>query len=197
MELSAKENYYILTGSIIPRPVAFVTTLSKEGVINGAPFSYFSIVASDPPMVSISVQRSDGNMKDTARNAIDMKEFVVHISDESYIHKINETAKELPYNESEIEYTGLTSVPSTVVAVPGVKEASIRMECVMEKYIPLGATEENPACELLIGRIVQYHIHDELFQEGRIDPKKLLPVSRLAGNNYEKLGEIFELKRPK
>lgn len=194
--LPERENYKFLTGSIIPRPVAFVTTLSAEGILNAAPFSYFNIVTANPPMISISVQRADGRMKDTARNAIQQKEFVVHIGDEQYVEEMNATAKPLPPNESEVEYAKLTPVASSKIKVPGVKEASIRMECVLEKAIPLGGTEDNPACELLIGRVVQYHIRDDLYENGRINAEGLHPVSRLAGNSYSKLGERFEIVRP-
>ncbi|SFD48117.1 NADH-FMN oxidoreductase RutF, flavin reductase (DIM6/NTAB) family [Bacillus sp. OV194] len=195
--LSAKENYKFLTGSIIPRPVAFVTTTTKEGILNAAPFSYFNIVSSTPPLISVSVQRADGQPKDTARNAMEAGEFVVHISDESYVEAINQTAASLPPDESEVELAGLTPIKSTKVAVPGLKEASIRLECVLEQSIPLGGSEENPACDLLIGEIVHYHIREDLYEDGRIDAAGLKPVSRLAGNNYSKLGETFTLERPK
>ncbi len=196
MDLTAQENYFFLTGSVIPRPVAFTTTLSDKGVLNGAPFSYFNIVTSNPPMLSISVQRDRGEMKDTARNAMETGDFVIHITDESYIEKINETSIAFPPTRSEVEYTGLTPVDSTEIKTPGVKEASIRMECVLEKIIPLGGTEKAPACDLVIGRVVKYHVRDTVLQQGRIDPRILRPVSRLAGTSYEKLGEIFKLERP-
>lgn len=196
-QLSAKENYKFLTGSIIPRPVAFVTTKTKEGIVNAAPFSYFNVVSSTPPLISISVQRVNGEPKDTARNAMEAGEFVVHISDETYVEAINKTAASLPPDESEVELAHLTPVDSTKIGVPGLKEASIRFECVLERSIPLGGSEESPACDLLIGEIVQYHINEDLYEDGRIDAAGLKPVSRLAGNNYSKLGEIFTLERPK
>lgn len=195
-ELTAQENYFLLTASVIPRPVAFTTTLSNKGVLNGAPFSYFNIVAADPPLLSISVQRDRGEMKDTARNAMESGEFVVHITDESYIEKINETSIAFPPTRSEVEYSGLTPIESIIIKTPGVKEASIRMECVVEKIIPLGGRESAPACDLLIGKVVKYHIRDTVIRDGRIDAELLRPVSRLAGTQYEKLGEIFKLKRP-
>lgn len=191
-----RDNYKLLIGSIIPRPVAFVTTLSKEGVLNAAPFSYFNIVTANPPMVSVSVQRKQGLLKDTARNAQDTGAFVVHISDESYIEEINQTAASLGPDESEVQFVGLTPIPSEKVAVPGVAEAKIRMECVLERSIPLGGSEETPACDLLIGRVLCFHIADELVLNGRIDPEGLKPVSRLAGSSYSKLGEIFSIERP-
>ncbi|OLN21746.1 hypothetical protein BTO30_13265 [Domibacillus antri] len=193
-QLPERENYKFLTGSIIPRPVAFVTTQSKAEVLNAAPFSYFNIVTANPPMISVSVQRHNGEMKDTARNAVEQKEFVVHISDESYIHEINETAKVLPPDESEIDLTSLTPIDSEKVSVPAIKEANIRMECVLEQVVTLG---DGPACDLLIGRVVQYHIREDLYEKGRVNAEKLAPVSRLAGNYYAKLGEMFEIVRPK
>jgi flavin reductase (DIM6/NTAB) family NADH-FMN oxidoreductase RutF len=193
---SERENYKLLIGSIIPRPIAFVTTLSSKGVLNAAPYSYFNIVAANPPMVSISVQRRNGEMKDTSRNAIEAGAFVVHISDESYIHPINQSAANLAPDESEVTLTGLTSVASEKIAVHGIAEAKIRMECILEHAIALGGTTDSPAADLLIGRVVCFHLDDTIYKNGHIDPQALQPVSRLAGSFYAKLGEMFELERP-
>jgi len=190
-----RENYKFLIGSIIPRPIAFVTSLSKEGVLNGAPFSYFNIVSANPPLISLAIQRSGGRQKDTARNIIDLKEFVVHIVDEHNVELINKTAASLPPDQSEIELAQLTAVKSVKVSTPGVKEAKIRMECRLEHSLEVGG-EDSPGCDFIIGRIVQYHIESDLYESGRIDPKGLAAVSRLAGNNYAKIGEIFEIERP-
>ncbi|MDN3015915.1 flavin reductase family protein [Paenibacillus sp. BSR1-1] len=194
--LSERENYKFLIGSIIPRPIAFVTTISKDGVLNGAPFSYFNIVSSNPPMISLSIQRSSGKQKDTARNIMESKEFVVHIVDDHNVEKINKTAANLPPDESEIELANLTPVESAKISVPGVKEAKIRMECSMEHSIELGGSD-TPGCDLIIGKVVQFHIDSDIYENGRIDPRRLGAVSRLAGNNYAKIGEIFEIERPK
>jgi flavin reductase (DIM6/NTAB) family NADH-FMN oxidoreductase RutF len=194
-ELSERDNYKFLIGGIIPRPIAFVTTESSEGILNGAPFSYFNIVTANPPMISISVQRQNGRQKDTARNAIEKNEFVVHIVDESNVEAINKTAAALPPNESEVELAGLTPVESVKLSVPGIKEAKIRLECELEQVIPLG--KDNEGCDLLIGKVVYYHIKDEIYSNGRIDPNGLKAVSRLAGDNYAKVGEIFTIERPK
>ncbi|MBH0155017.1 flavin reductase family protein [Fictibacillus sp. 5RED26] len=194
--LSIKENYKFLTGSIIPRPIAFVTTLSSEGVLNAAPFSYFNALTSDPPLIAISIGRKDGKRKDTSRNADELGEFVVHIPDETYIEAVNITAANLEPDQSEVELANLTRVKSVKVGVPGIAESKIRMECVVEQIIPLGGTPDKPSTDLLIGRVVHYHISDELYHDGRIDADKLRPVGRLAGTNYVKLGEIFSLERP-
>jgi len=195
---SERDNYKLLIGTIIPRPVAFVTTCSNQGIVNGAPFSYFNIVSSNPPMVSIAVQRPNGRLKDTARNIYDSKEFVVHIVDEDNVAAINKTAASLPPDESEIELAGLSQVDSVVIQVPGIKEAKVRMECRLVQAIPLGGTQEGMAgSDLFIGEVVMFHIDQSIYEDGRIDARELNAVSRLAGNNYAKIGDIFSIERPK
>lgn len=191
--LTERENYKFLIGSIIPRPVAFVTTVSEDGILNGAPFSYFNIVSSNPPMISLSIQRKDGQHKDTARNILQSKEFVVHIVDEENVGQINETAASLPPEQSEVELANLTPIDSVKVTTPGVKEAKIRMECVLEHALELG----EQSTDFIIGKVVQFHIKEELYSKGRIDQTGLAAVSRLAGNDYAKIGEVFTIERPK
>ncbi|MGG1676465.1 flavin reductase family protein [Neobacillus sp. NRS-1170] len=195
--LPAKENYKFLIGSIIPRPIAFVTSLSEEGVLNGAPFSYFNIVSANPPLLSISIQRNGGKRKDTARNILHHREFVVHITDEKNVEKINITSATPPANESEVELAELSPTSSEKISVPGIKEAQIRFECILEHSLELGGNNSEPSCDFIIGRIVQYHIEPELYEKGRINQEKLGAVSRLAGNDYAKIGEVFTIKRPR
>jgi len=191
-----RDNYKLMIGSIVPRPIALMTTLSEDGVVNAAPFSYFNIVTANPPMISVSVQRKGGQQKDSARNAVATGSFVVHITDEDNVEAANRAAVNLPPDESELGFAGFTAVPSSAVPVPGLAEAKIRMECVLEHAYPLGGTADAPACDLLIGRVVRFHVADELLSAGRIDARLLAPVSRLAGNTYGKLGEMFSLDRP-
>lgn len=189
-EQTERENYKLLVGSVIPRPIAFVTSMSADGIVNAAPFSYFNIVSSEPPLLSVSVQSRAGVLKDTARNAIEAKEFVIHIVDETNVEQVNKTAASLPPEESEIDLTELTLIPSESVKVPSVAQAKVRFECRLEQAVELGGTR------LLIGRVVRFHIDESIYENGRINPEVLKPVSRLAGTNYAKLGEIFSLKRP-
>lgn len=191
---SERDNYKLLVGSIIPRPIAFVTTQSEAGVVNGAPFSYFNIVSSNPPMVSLAIQRPNGELKDTARNIYGNGEFVVHIVDDQNVAQVNETAASLPPMESELAVANLTQVPSSQVTVPGVKESKVRMECKLVKAIPLGG--DGPGSDLFIGEVVQFHIDEAIYEKGRIDPRGLNAVSRLAGANYAEIGEIFAIERP-
>ncbi|CAM3308044.1 flavin reductase family protein [Paenibacillus lupini] len=195
--ISERDNYKLLTGTIIPRPIALVTTLSEDGVLNAAPFSYFNIITADPPLISVSVQRKKGIPKDTSRHAVARGQFVVHIADEAYVQQLNVTAASLPPEESEVALAGLTAVSSEHISVPGIAEAKVRMECILEQVIPLGGTAEAPACDLLIGRVVSYHLDESICDErNHIDAAALQPVSRLAGASYAKLGELFEVERP-
>lgn len=195
-QLTERENYKLMIGSIIPRPIAFVTSLTKEGILNGAPFSYFNIVTANPPMISISVQRRDGDRKDTSRNIMEKKEFVVHIVDETNVEQINETAATLSSKESEIEKAKLTEIPSDVIETPGIQEAKVRFECELEKIIELGNSDE-VTTDLIIGKIVKMHFDELVYNEGNIVYRELNAVSRLAGSDYAKIGEIFTKTRPK
>lgn len=192
---SERENYKLLIGSIIPRPIALVTSDSGNGIYNAAPFSYFNIVSSNPPMVSLSIQRPASGLKDTARNIFQKKEFVVHIVDEDNVGAANETSASLEPEISEVELTGLTLVPSEVVTVPGIKEAKVRMECQLIETVSFGG--DAAGSDLFIGEVVRFHIAETIYEKGRIDPHRLAPVSRLAGTNYAKIGELFSLERPK
>lgn len=116
--------------------------------------------------------------------------------DEQNVKKVNKTAAILPPDQSEIELANLTPIESIKISVPGVEEAKIRMECVLEHSLELGGLE-SPGCDLIIGKVVQFHIDNEIYEKGRINPRGLAAVSRLAGNNYAKIGEIFEIERPK
>ena len=179
--LTQQENYKLLIGSIIPRPVALVTTQSAQGIVNVAPFSFFNIVSSNPPVVSLSVQRKNGIEKDT---------------DEENVFEANETAANLAPEESELSVAKLTLVPSSKVLTPGLQEAKVRFEVSVLERIDI-KKEEMVTADLFLLQIENYVIAEEVYEDGKINPHKLAPVSRLAGQDYSKLGEIFSLARPK
>lgn len=191
-----RENYKLLTSSIIPRPIAFVTSQSEAGLLNAAPFSYFNMVTADPPMVSIAIQRQNGQSKDTTHNILTKKEFVVHIVDESIVQEVNQTSATLHHGDNELQRTNLTTTESQHIQVPGVKEAKVRFECRLEKHVPLGGEEDTASTDLIIGKIVCYHIADDVYKEGKINSDALQAVSRLAGANYTTLGDHFSIERP-
>ena len=186
-----KENYKILSGSILPRPIAWITTVQENGKVNAAPFSYFNIVSAQPPLLSVSVRYDTDDQKDTSRNIFREKEFVVHIISEDAMMKANKTSKSMGKNESELSYAGLESVESVNVNTPGLKIAKVRLECVYETHMKFETTD------LIIGRVVGYHIDDEVFDNGKIRLDKLKPVSRLSGSRYGLIGDIVHVQKEK
>ncbi|MDN6066095.1 MAG: flavin reductase family protein [Staphylococcus equorum] len=193
--LSKKQNYKLLSGSIIPRPIAFVTSQDKSGHLNAAPFSFFNIVNSAPPMIMISTVRSEGKLKDTSVNIEETEEFVVHITDETIVEEVNKTAAPIERTSNELERTNLTYIDSELVSVPGIQQAKIRMECKLNRIIPLGDPQEGS--DLIIGEVVMFHIDDDVyFEDSKIDTQALTAISRLAGKDYASLGETFTIVRP-
>ncbi|RQW18993.1 flavin reductase family protein [Shouchella hunanensis] len=199
MNLTAKERYKLLSGTVIPRPIAFVTTRSTEsGKTNAAPFSFFSMLAGDPPLLSIAVGRKKGMMKDTARNAVASKELVIHVVHEDLVSDMNQTAATLKPEESEVDLTSLSLVESTSIQVPGIKEALVRFECQLESHLPIQNDEGEVSFDLLIARVIVIHLDETVYNKEKnyVLPDKLKPVARLSGPNYAGLGEFFSLKRP-
>ncbi|EAD6207788.1 flavin reductase family protein [Listeria monocytogenes] len=198
-DLSQKENYKFLTGSIIPRPIAFVTTIAEDEVtVNAAPFSFFNVVSSDPAIVSIAVQRADGEQKDTARNAAFTKELNIHIVGESFVEEMNKTAARLAPDVSEIDKTSLHLEQVPGMKTPKISEANIVLTAKLEQIIPIKNDAGEVVSDLILARILTYDFADEVFDSEHhyILPEKLAPVARLAGNDYTKLSDIFRIERP-
>lgn len=186
-----RENKKLLSGTILPRPIALVSTTQENGKINMAPFSYFNIVSAMPPMVSISVRYDEDIQKDTSRNILRTKEFVVHIISPDYMEKANETAINLSADESEVEYAGLTPVKSTSIKTMGISESKVRLEC---KYVTHVAFDKT---DLIIGEVVTFHIDESIYDQGKIKVEALNPVSRLSGSRFSLIGDIIAMERPK
>ncbi len=190
--------YKFLIGSVVPRPIALVTSQSEEGLVNVAPFSFFNIVSSEPAILSISVSRKEGVMKDTARNIINSQEAVIHVVTENNVSDANQTAAPLSANESELDLTQFTTTDSEYVSVPSLNESAIRFEVKLYQHIEI-QSETETANDLLLLEIQKVSIDEQLFDvdKGYIDVENLKPVSRLAGDDYARLGEIFTIKRPR
>ncbi|MBC1897035.1 flavin reductase family protein [Listeria booriae] len=196
--LDAKDHYKFLSGAIIPRPIAFVTTVSEDGILNAAPFSFFNVVSSNPPIVSLAVQRDGGMMKDTARNVLATGELVIHLVDETLTEDMNATAARLAPNDNELLRTKLTTTPSVSVKTPAVQEAKIRMEAKLFQHIPIPNEAGEVVTDLILAKISYYVFDNTVFDEEKhyIDATKMAPVARLAGNDYAKLGDVFTVTRP-
>ena len=195
-QLPWRDAYKLLVGSILPRPIAFVTSLDKNGVVNAAPFSFFTAICANPLLVCFSPMRrgTDGMKKDTLANIEATNEFVINIVSEEFVEQMNICAGEFPPETDELEIAGLSKSESKKVKAPRVKESKVHLECTLEQVLHFG--DHKGAGSLVIGKVVHVHIADELYENGRIDTEKLNPVGRLAGQMYTKpLADVFELIR--
>ena len=198
-QLNKKQQYKFVSGSVIPRPIAWVTTLSKDGsVVNAAPFSFFSAASNELPLLTVAILRKDGVIKDTARNILDRKEAVVHIVDQSVVEDMNQTSAPLSPDESELDYTSLTLIDSLSVQVPSIVEAKIRFEGVLHQYVPIKDEHDNIVTDFFFIRVTDFFFDETVFDQEKeyILTDKLNPVARLAGNQYATLNEEFTIVRP-
>lgn len=183
--------YRFLISAVVPRPIAFVSTLGAAGGTNLAPFSYFNAVSSEPPLVAIAISDRAGDPKDTLRNIRETKEFVVNIVSEPLLDAMVRTAGEWPRSMSEFGLAGLTPAPSERVRPPYVAESPLQLECRLHREIPLGNSI------LVVGEVVLARVRDEVLTDGRVDPAKLAPIGRLGGELYAPLGPVLRRARPK
>jgi flavin reductase (DIM6/NTAB) family NADH-FMN oxidoreductase RutF len=191
-----RANYKLLIGGVVPRPIAFVSTVDGNGAPNLAPFSFFTGATPAPPTVVFAPLRrfSDGAEKDTLVNIRATEEFVVNVVTEDIVERANDTAVEFAPGVSEFGETGLTPVPSELVAAPRVGESPVSMECRLIQVVDLGPAAAGGG-SLVIGEVVMFHVADDLIDDGRIDTEALKPVGRLAGAEYTTLGRRFTLER--
>ena len=188
--LDPETAYRLITGVVVPRPIAWVTSLSATGVLNLAPFSAFMFVAPKPPMLAISVGRKGNIYKDTAQNILNNEQYVVHIADSSLMNAVHESSTEHPPDVSEVDELGLATLPGERIKVPRLAAAPIAMECRFRQCLEFGETRSR----LIIGEVLVFHIRDGLLQNGKIETEALAPIARIAGPRYAKLGEIVTLK---
>ena len=190
--LRPEELHKLMSGVVIPRPIALISTTSLSGVHNAAPFSYFNMVSNDPPMIMVSIEkRINGEKKDTLLNIEDTSEFIVNLVNEKIAQKMHNSSTEFVREVSEFSEVGLTPVSATTLSCVGVKEAPVQLECTLEKILPLEAGRH-----LVLGRVVAINLDDSLLINSyKINIKAFNPIARLAGNNYGTIGEIFSLVR--
>lgn len=186
--LSAPAIYKLLMGVIVPRPIAWVTSLSNTGVVNAAPFSSFCSVSTDPPMIGINIGRRGRGLKDTARNITARGEFVVNIADESMVEKVHSCGVEYPAEVSELAEIGLATLPSETMETPGIAVAPVQLECILHQVLEFGHTTQ-----FFVGQIKRFRIRDDLYRDGKVVTAELRPLARVAGPVYAKLGEMMTL----
>lgn len=194
--LEWRDAYKLLVGSILPRPIAFVSSMDEHGTANAAPFSFFTAICADPMLICFSPMRrgTDGAKKDTLINIESTGQFVINIVSESIAEQMNDCAIEFAPEIDEMEELGLTKEASVKVRVPRIKESLVHLEC--ECYQVQHFGDKPGAGSLVIGKVVHVHVNDELFDNGRIDTSKLHPIGRMAGNIFtDPLARTFEMVR--
>jgi len=191
--LPAREAHDLMTSALIPRPIAWVSSVSAKGQINLAPFSFFSGVTWCPATLGFSVvNRPDGSRKDTIRNIEETKNFVVNMVTKDLASRMVETSATLPHGVNEAQKAGVPLALSRVVSAPRVKEARVAFECVLDRIVTVGNGAY--AGNLILGTILLVHIKDELLEEGKtVDPKKFDVIGRLSGTRYCGTGSVFEI----
>ena len=190
--LDEEQAHVLLKSCVVPRPVAWVSTRSRAGIANLAPYSCFTFVATKPPMISLSIGRkTDGSMKDTLTNILETGEFIVHIVPHTYAEHLTATAAEISSDQSEWDLTPYKPVKAHRVQASRIESAPIAMECRLHQSIPLGESLHT----LVVGEVMLFDIQDDLYRKDKVDVAALQPVSRLSDDQFAKLGEIFEVTR--
>lgn len=188
--ISSYQRYKLMASLIVPRPIALVTTVGVNGVVNAAPFSMFNMMGEDPPIVMLSINRlQDGGLKDTAANILASKEFVVHITDEDIVAQMHGCGVSFPPDTSEIEQVGLTTTPSHRITPPRIVEAPVAFECVLHESI------ETQSRYIFIGRVVWLTARPGLVntETYRVDLRSYHPVGRFGASFYVKTNERFAI----
>lgn len=197
--LSSKQQYKFISGSVIPRPIAWVTSLNeKDGVVNAAPYSFFSAASNQLPLLTVAVLRAGDKIKDTTRNILEQKEAVVHIVNVELTKDMNETSAPLAPNQTELDRTSLSLVNSQTVKVPGIKEARIRFETKLHQHIPVEDEHGKIVTDLFLLKVTDFYFDETVFDAEKeyILPEALNPTARLSGNQYAEMGNLFSYERP-
>ena len=193
-ELKPLETYKLLIGLVIPRPIAWISTRSENGVANCAPFSFFNVFSEDPPLcvIGINPRASDGAMKHSLKNIRRTKEFVVNLVDEATANAMHLSSEEIPEHESEFKKAGLTEAPAMLVQHPRIAEAAACLECRLERLLEISATRE-----LVLGEILLVHARDGIIdpKTKRVSEEHYHPIGRLFANRYCTTRERFNLPK--
>jgi flavin reductase (DIM6/NTAB) family NADH-FMN oxidoreductase RutF len=187
--LNRAERYKLLTGAVIPRPIAFVTTLGLNGTVNAAPFSQFVILAVDPGLLGISIGPRPATTKDTVVNITATGEFVINMVPEGWEQMTQDDSADHPADVSEVDLLGLDTLASTLVKPPRLAGSPIQFECKLDQILHFGDAPNS----LVVGKVVAMHIRNGLAKDCKIDPKAYSPIARIGGRNYVRLGDVVEI----
>ncbi len=192
-KMASTDVYKIIAGCIVPRPIGFISTVSRDGIHNAAPFSFFNAISHNPPMVCISISPvyKTGQQKDTLRNILDVGEFVANIVNDDIARAQDYCSNYFPPEFDEMTASGLTARPSKLVGAPLIEESPVNFECRLLQTVPLPKSPYT----LIIGRVVLMHVRSDLLQpNGRIDARRLAAIGRMTGNSYIRTNDLFTLE---
>ncbi len=194
-ELSQKDRYKLIIEAVLPRPIAWVSTMDGAGNLNVAPFSYFTAVCSKPMTLLFCTGYSPqkGGKKDTLRNIEDIQEFVINLTNQDTAKAMNLTATILPREHSEFEWAGITPAPSETIQVPRVAEAPIAYECKLQRIVTV--SDQPGGGSTIFGEVQCIHIRDDIYREGHIQLDAYRPIGRLSGSSYVRLTDTFDIER--
>jgi flavin reductase (DIM6/NTAB) family NADH-FMN oxidoreductase RutF len=194
-QLEQQDRYKLMIGTILPRPIAWVSSISAEGDLNLAPFSFFTIGATSPMTLIFCPQIAGGGRgkKDTLRNVEAVPEFVVNLTNEDTVTQMNLSATELPPGASEFEWADVTPVPSQTIRVPRVAQAPVAFECKLQRIVTI--SDGPGGGSAVFGEVQCIHVRDDLMEQGRIKLDALKPIGRLAGAGYARVTDTFDLQR--
>ena len=186
-ELDTQRAYKLIIGCVVPRPFAWITTLSAAGRVNAAPFSSYNYVSHSPPMVAVNIGLRAGKLKDTARNILETREFVVNVATESARQAMHDCSADFPPEASEPEALGIALLPSQFVKPPRIAVSPVHMECRLDQAVRLGTGNNT----LYIGEVIAFHLSPAVFDGEKVDSAALRPLARLGGPYYTTLGQII------
>jgi len=197
-EHAASDIYKLMIGMIVPRPIAFVSTVDAAGIRNLAPFSYFTACSSRPPVVCFcaAIRSGPAPQKDTLRNVISTGEFVVNIVSEEFAEQMNMSSAEVAPEVDEFELSGLTPLESDLVKPPRVAESKAQMECRLRQIVHV--SDEPGGGNLVLGEVLRFHVLESVLADSyKIDPGKLNAIGRMGGPTYVRTHDRFDMQRPK
>lgn len=189
-DLDASAAYRLLTGVVVPRPIAWITSRDAEGRVNLAPFSAFTLVANDPPMVGVNIGLRAGQKKDTSSNIEETGEYVINIPAWGSRGLVHESSEPHEPGVDEAELLGIETIPSDRVDVPRLRDVPVSLECRLDRIVSFGRA----GAQFTVGEVVRFHIRRDLLHEGKVDTVALDPAARVAGPVYSRIGEVARLR---
>lgn len=189
-DLVASTAYRLLTGVVVPRPIAWITSLDLDGTLNLAPFSAFTLVSNDPPMVGVNIGLRAGRLKDTAANIEATGEYVINIPSWSMHDAVHESSVAHPPDIDEAAALDLATHPSDLVQIPRLHDVPVALECRLDQFVSFGRA----GSRFTVGEVVRFHIRNELLHDGKIDTVAMDPAARIAGPVYARIGETGRLR---